>query len=66
MWTILAVDRFNKFRWQLGGAWTLVVVAAMILSAGKLQLAAYYKVEKPDYVGADWQVRFQVQFLFPK
>ncbi len=28
-------------------------------------LAAYYNVEKPDF-GADWQMRFQVQFLFPK
>ena len=27
--------------------------------------AAYYNVEKPDF-GADWQMRFQVQFLFPK
>ncbi len=28
-------------------------------------LAAYYNVEKPDF-GADWQLRFQIQFLFPK
>ncbi len=28
-------------------------------------LAAYYNVEKPDF-GADWQLRFQLQFLFPK
>jgi len=28
-------------------------------------LAAYYNVEKPDF-GADWQLRLQVQFLFPK
>jgi len=27
--------------------------------------AAYYNVEKPDF-GADWQLRLQVQFLFPK
>ncbi len=27
--------------------------------------AAYYNVEKPDF-GADWQMRVQVQFLFPK
>ena len=31
-----------------------------------MQLGAYYNVEKPDYVGADWQLRFQIQFLFPK
>ncbi len=27
--------------------------------------AAYYNVEKPDF-GADWQMRLQVQFLFPR
>ena len=27
--------------------------------------ASYYNVEKPDF-GADWQMRLQVQFLFPK
>ncbi len=27
--------------------------------------AAYYNVATPDF-GADWQMRFQVQFLFPK
>ncbi len=27
--------------------------------------AVYYNVEKPDF-GADWQMRVQVQFLFPK
>jgi hypothetical protein len=29
------------------------------------QLAAYYNVAKPSG-GADWQLRAQVQFLFPK
>jgi hypothetical protein len=29
------------------------------------QLSAYYNVEKPDN-GPDWQLRFQIQFLFPK
>jgi hypothetical protein len=28
-------------------------------------LAAYHNVEKPDF-GADWQIRAQLQFLFPK
>jgi len=40
-----------------------------ILRVGKLpvnlQASAYYNVEKPDN-GADWQLRLQVQFLFPK
>ena len=30
------------------------------------QLAAYSNVVKPRQDGADWQLRFQVQFLFPK
>jgi hypothetical protein len=30
-----------------------------------LQLAGYYNVAKPDD-GANWQVRAQAQFLFPK
>jgi hypothetical protein len=29
------------------------------------QISAYYNVEKPD-LGADWQLRAQIQFLFPK
>lgn len=29
------------------------------------QLSAYYNVEKPEF-GPDWQLRFQIQFMFPK
>ena len=29
------------------------------------QVAGYYNVATPDF-GADWQLRFQVQLLFPK
>jgi hypothetical protein len=29
------------------------------------QISAYYNVEKPEF-GADWQLRLQLQFLFPK
>jgi len=29
------------------------------------QISAYYNVEKPDF-GADWQLRLQLQMLFPK
>jgi hypothetical protein len=29
------------------------------------QLQAFYNVERPD-LAADWQLRFQFQFLFPK
>jgi hypothetical protein len=31
-----------------------------------LQLSAYYNVVSPDDIGPEWQLRFQVQFLFPK
>jgi hypothetical protein len=31
-----------------------------------LQASAYYNVEKPDVVGADWQLRLQMALLFPK
>jgi hypothetical protein len=31
-----------------------------------LQLSAYYNVVAPDVIGPEWQLRFQVQFLFPK
>lgn len=31
-----------------------------------LQLGAYYNVVTPETSGADWQLRFQIQFLFPK
>ncbi len=41
-----------------------------IVKLGKLpiniQLAAYYNVVTPKDFGADWQLRFQVQLLFPK
>jgi hypothetical protein len=30
-----------------------------------VQLAAYDNVAKPEF-GPDWQLRFQIQFLFPK
>jgi len=30
------------------------------------QVSAYYNVETPDNFGAEWQMRAQIQFLFPK
>ena len=55
-----------------GNVWTLPVGGGVgrLFKIGKMpvnmQLAAYWNAEKPDYVGADWQLRFQIQFLFPK
>jgi hypothetical protein len=54
-----------------GDQWTVPIGAGggKILRLGKLpvntQLQAYYNVATPDN-GPDWQLRFQVQFLFPK
>ncbi|HQE82762.1 MAG TPA: neuromedin U [Candidatus Hydrogenedentes bacterium] len=51
--------------------WTVPVGAGLgkIFKVGKqplnAQLGAYYNVEKPDG-GADWNLRFQLQFMFPK
>lgn len=51
--------------------WTLPLGAGVgkIIKLGKLplniQLSAYDNVVKPEH-SADWQLRFQVQFLFPK
>jgi hypothetical protein len=45
------------------------VVASLFRLGAKLpintQLAAYGNVAKPEF-GPDWQLRFQIQFLFPK
>jgi hypothetical protein len=56
-------DTDNRWTLPLGGG------VGKIVKLGKLplnlQLSAYDNVVKPDN-GADWQLRFQVQFLFPK
>jgi len=54
-----------------GNVWTVPLGGGVghIFHAGKLpvntQLAGYYNVATPDF-GADWQLRFQVQLMFPK
>jgi hypothetical protein len=57
-------DSDNRWTVPLGGG------VGKIQRFGKLplniQLSAYYNVETPERMGADWQLRFQVQFLFPK
>ena len=51
--------------------WTIPVGGGVgkIFKIGKQpvngQVSAYYNVEKPEF-GADWQLRLQLQFLFPK
>ena len=59
--------------WQAPSSqrWTVPVGGGIgkIFHLGKLpvntQLSAYYNVVHPDD-GANWQLRFQVQFMFPK
>jgi len=54
-----------------GNQWTVPLGGGIgkIFHFGKLpvntSLQAYYNVVTPDN-GADWQIRFQVQFMFPK
>ena len=54
-----------------GDQWTVPLGGGVgkIFHLGKLpvntQLSAYYNVVTPDY-GADWQIRAQVQLMFPK
>jgi hypothetical protein len=64
---ILTVD------WKAEGSqqWTVPIGGGVgkIFHLGKLpvntQLSAYYNVAKPDF-GANWQLRAQVQLMFPK
>lgn len=59
--------------WEAGSGnrWTVPVGGGggKVVRVGRLpvnlQLQAFYNAEKPAYA-ADWQLRFQVQFLFPK
>lgn len=52
--------------------WTIPVGGGFgrLFRIGKLpvnmQLQAFYNVEKPDNLGPDWTLRFQVQMLLPK
>jgi len=54
-----------------GGKWTVPFGGGIgrIFKMGNqpvnAQVSAYYNVEKPEY-GADWQLRLQLQFLFPR
>ncbi|MHC4927841.1 MAG: neuromedin U, partial [Planctomycetota bacterium] len=58
-----SADSGNQWTVPLGGG------IGKILKIGKqpvnAQVKAYHNIEKPDN-GADWQLQFQVQLLFPK
>lgn len=57
-------DSDNRWTVPVGGG------IARIFKLGKqplnAQLAAFWNAETPKAFGADWQLRFQLQFLFPK
>lgn len=60
--------------WKADGGekWTIPFGGGFgkLFRIGKLpvntSISAYYNVEKPDILGPRWQLRCQVQFLFPK
>ena len=57
-------DSDNRWTVPIGGGF------GRIFKLGKqplnVQLAAFWNAETPKAFGADWQLRFQFQFLFPK
>ena len=63
----------NSANWEAdsGNKWTVPIGggAGRVFKIGKqpvnAQAQAFYNVEKPEF-GADWQLRLQLQFLFPK
>ena len=64
-------DRTVNWKADSGQQWTVPLGGGIgkIFHLGRLpvntQLSAYYNVVRPDY-GPNWQVRAQVQFMFPK
>jgi hypothetical protein len=65
----------NTANWEASSddRWTIPIGGGVgkIFRAGKqpmnAQVSAYYNVVKPDNVpAADWQLRLQLQLLFPK
>ena len=55
----------SKDTWTVpfgGGVGKILKIGNQPINA---QASAYYNVEKPEF-GADWQLRLQIQFLFPK
>jgi hypothetical protein len=71
--TYLTSSPIITINWKAEGSqrWTVPIGGGIghIFHFGKLpvnmQVAAYYNVAKPDF-GANWQIRAQVQLMFPK
>jgi hypothetical protein len=57
---------------ESGEKWTVPigVQVSKVMSIGKMPinwiLGGYYNIEKPDNLGPDWTLRFQVNFMLPK
>ena len=71
--TYLTSSPIVTANWEASGSqrWTVPVGGGIgkIFHFGRLpvnmRLGAYWTVIAPD-IGPDWQIRFQVQFMFPK
>lgn len=71
--TYLSFSPIITANWEArgGDVWTVPVGLAVgqVMPIGQqpvnIQLGAYYNVLRPD-IGPEWQVRFQIAFLFPK
>jgi hypothetical protein len=71
--TYLTTSPIITVNWKASGSnqWTVPIGGGVgkIFHFGKLpvnmQVAAYYNVARPDF-SANWQVRAQMQFMFPK
>ena len=71
--TYLTSSPILTVNWSASGSnqWTVPIGGGIghIFHFGKLpvntQISAYYNVVKPDF-GPNWQIRAQVQFMFPK
>ena len=69
----LSSSPINTANWEAddGNKWTVPIGGGggKLFRVGKqpinFQTQAFYNVEKPDF-GPDWQLRLQLQFLFPK
>jgi hypothetical protein len=62
---LMSLKSYSDNTWTVpfgGGFGKIFRIGNQPISAS---LATYYNVEKPDF-GADWQIRAQLQFLFPK
>ena len=72
-WYLISAP-INTANWEAGSdnRWTIPLGGGFgrVFKIGKqavnAQLSTYYNVETPDNFGAEWQMRAQIQFLFPK